>query len=334
MWKINNVQNKKMLDGFRYRLIEPLFEEVINYKLNYFHHGSFLAYIKSSDLINKSSRTLFLTVIKKSKKKTKLYEYFDNFCSESVFYVLNQYYIFLSHNYSLDTGNYNIEKVVINDNLKKIFVDFYYEKFFVDKKIWMLIDPVYSDFNRIEFHKNFCVENKLTVCPYCDIDTLKNIGNREIEHYVPKSDYPFISMHPFNLISSCSSCNKYEGKKTAYYTPIESPFTVQYGDLVRFEIDDTKEEVSISVVGIDYIDNYIKLLNLNERYKNKNVYDDLDGRAESLFQIYLEKERDGNIVDEVIFDKYLNARREPLTFALKYLYESLVKYTVYKNSKV
>ena len=78
----------------------------------------------------------------------------------------------------------------------------------------------------------------------------------------------------------------------------------------------------------------MNLLNLNERYQNKLVYDSLDGRAKSLFQIYLDSERDGNKIEEILFDRYLNNRREPLTFALKSLYESLSVYTSYKNSEV
>lgn len=332
MWKIKNELNKFVLDSFRYRFVEPLFEEVINYRLDYFNYGNILAYINSTDILYKKNKKLFVTALKRSKNGVKLYEYFDNFCSENVFYILNQYYIYLSQNFSLDNENYNVEYFVINENLKVVFVDFYYEKFIKDTKIWELIEPKYGNFNREEFHKNFCDENKLTVCPYCDIDTLNNIGNREIEHFVPKSDYPFVSMHPYNLISSCSSCNKYEGKKANYYVPIKSPFTIQYGDLVQFNIDDVNEKVSLPVIGTDYIDNYVKLLNLDERYQNKNVYDSLDGRAKSLFQIYLESERDGNKIEEILFDRYLNTRKEPLTFALKSLYESLSAYTSYKNS--
>lgn len=332
MWKIKNEVNKKILESFRYTLIEPLFEEIINYRVNYFQYGSILKYIKSTDSLHKGSETLFLTALTRSKKKVELYEYIDRFCSESLYHVISQYRIYFHQNILLDNGDYNLVRIDINENLKKVFVDFFYEKFMTDSTIWSLINPSFKNYNRTEFHRNFCIENDLTVCPYCDIDTLKNIGNREIEHFAPKSDYPFVSMHPYNLISSCSSCNKYEGKKTAYYIPIKSPFTVQYGDLVDFEIDDINETVSLPLTGLDYIDNYIKLLNLNERYQNKNVYNDLEGRAASLFQIYLDKERDGNIVNKIFFDRYLNTRREPLTFALKKLYECMSAYTTFKDN--
>lgn len=333
MWKINNEENKKVLDSIRFEFIEPLFEEVINYKKFFFHYNSIIEYIESKNTLYPNKKKLYLTALGRISKKVRMYTYLDKFCLNNIEYIFKQYYIYLYNNISLDIGNYDIKQFEIDDNLKTIFIDFYYEKFIMDSKIWGLIDSSYSNYNRIVFHKNFCDENGLTVCPYCDIDTLNNIGNREIEHFAPKSKYPFISMHPYNLISSCSSCNKYEGKKTNYYIPIKSPFTIQYGDCVKFNINDANERVSLPIQGIDYIDNYIKLLNLNARYNNKNVYSAVEGRAKSLFQIYFESERGGNKHDEIMFQKYLNYKREPLSFALKSLYESISAYTAYKKYK-
>lgn len=332
MWKISNEVNKKILNSFRVEVINPLFEEIINYKKKYIIYNNILDYIDSSDIIYINKRKLYKTIFNRSKDKVKFYQYIEEFCKNSDRYILEQCIVYLFHNYCLDTGIYNIQKFEVNSNLKKIFINFFYEKFFSDSKIWEMINPKFANFNRIEFHKNFCNENNLTVCPYCDIDTLNNIGNREIEHFIPKSEYPFLSMHPYNLISSCGSCNKYEGKKTNYYTPIKSPFIIQIGDLVEFTVDDVNEIVKIKKSKIDYIDNYLKLLNLYERYQNKNVYETIDGRARSLYQIFLDSERDGNIIGKILFDKYLNQKKEPLTFALKSIYQSINMYTSYKNS--
>lgn len=333
MWKIKNETNKKALDIFRKEFIEPIFTEIFHYKKLLFKYNNLLDYMKSNDIIYPKKKDLFLTALKRTKDKVRLHEHFENFCANDEFYMFYQYFIYLIQNLSLDRKIYNIKNYVVDDNLKKVFIEFYYEKFIKDSTIWRMIDQNYSDFDRKVFHENFCEENELTVCPYCDIDTLNNIGNREIEHYMPKSKYSFVSMHPYNLISSCSSCNKYEGKKTNYYMPIESPYTIQYGDLIKFNIDNTNKIVMLTAQGIDYIDNYLKLLNLNIRYQNNNIYETIDGRAKSLFAIYLDSEQKGDKIDQILFNRYLNDKKEPLTFALKSLYENFDAYNAYKKNR-
>ena len=72
------------------------------------------------------------------------------------------------------------------------------------------------------FCKNDVVEGfKITnpgieyVCPSCDnAFTDSGSGNAEgytLEHYFPKSRYPSICLHPYNLIPMCSKCNKVKG---------------------------------------------------------------------------------------------------------------------------
>ena len=55
------------------------------------------------------------------------------------------------------------------------------------------------------------------VCPSCDnAFTDSGNGNAEgytLEHYFPKSLYPSICLHPYNLIPLCSKCNKVKGDK-------------------------------------------------------------------------------------------------------------------------
>jgi len=45
----------------------------------------------------------------------------------------------------------------------------------------------------------------LKVCPFCDC--LYHKGTISIEHYLPKSIYPFLAVHPINLIPCCEDCN-------------------------------------------------------------------------------------------------------------------------------
>jgi hypothetical protein len=79
-------------------------------------------------------------------------------------------------------------------------------------------------FNRDSFTAAFWSSNAIMlICPACD--TLRPEEKRErpdkdeeeetskiyaeVDHFFPKSKYPFLSVHPYNLVPICSVCNKY-----------------------------------------------------------------------------------------------------------------------------
>ncbi len=53
---------------------------------------------------------------------------------------------------------------------------------------------------------------KMNVCPICDKeisdnDFVNDISVCELDHFFPVSVYPFLSVHPYNLIPTCHECN-------------------------------------------------------------------------------------------------------------------------------
>jgi hypothetical protein len=59
-----------------------------------------------------------------------------------------------------------------------------------------------------EFQK---INPKLYICPACDESKYRTKASRietDIDHYLPKSQYPHLSCHPYNLVPSCSLCNQ------------------------------------------------------------------------------------------------------------------------------
>ncbi|WP_430493544.1 HNH endonuclease, partial [Paenibacillus ottowii] len=157
--------------------------------------------------------------------------------------------------------------------LKDIFIELFYQKLFDNAKIWGIIDSHSTTFSRQIFHENFKRENNIYICPYCDTDTIISDGNIVIEHFIPKSDYPFVSMHPNNLMSSCYGCNGIYGKHTKYYAPIYSPYNVQIGELIKFGIDFSEKKVTLDGAGELKVDNYIKTLRLEPKYSKRDVFD-------------------------------------------------------------
>jgi hypothetical protein len=51
----------------------------------------------------------------------------------------------------------------------------------------------------------------LEVCPACDGQKPSQLEQRSLadaDHYLPKSQYPFLSIHPLNLVPTCLECNQ------------------------------------------------------------------------------------------------------------------------------
>jgi len=73
--------------------------------------------------------------------------------------------------------------------------------------------PCIAIFDRKTFLKTFWTTNKnLGVCPACDSpkpDINDQYINCDIDHFLPKSLYPFLSMHAPNLVPICTDCNRY-----------------------------------------------------------------------------------------------------------------------------
>ncbi len=66
---------------------------------------------------------------------------------------------------------------------------------------------------RKDFIKSYVTTNgRLDVCPICDkeisdSDLDEDIAVCELDHFFPTSKYPFLSMHPYNLLPTCRECN-------------------------------------------------------------------------------------------------------------------------------
>lgn len=341
MWKVNNEENKKYLDDFRKQLIEPMFKEIINYKkLNL--QCEYIKYIKDNKLtICKLNNKLISYLNNRSFKNVKFGDLIQEFIKlNTVDKVEYYYHLYKEQNDKVDSRDYNIQAIEIDNNLKDIFVNFFYEKFFNSEAIWERID--FNKYNkdsytRKKFHSNFKKENSLYICPYCDIDTTINISNNEIEHFLPKAKYPLLSMNPYNLIPSCVACNKpSQGKGTKIYIPIESPYNKQIGNEIQYKNDVVNKQIILKSKDIK-IANYLETLNLIERYKDNNIYELVEEKAQEIYDTIIEAELNGEEIGEVELKKYMIEKRkisktEVLSFAVNGTFCGLDLYKKYKTS--
>ncbi|GGE92906.1 HNH endonuclease [Chishuiella changwenlii] len=81
---------------------------------------------------------------------------------------------------------YNEEEVVIN---KKLMINYYENRFLLENS------------GARKLYDEILIMTKR--CPYCTIGTVKTI-----DHFLPKSYYPYLALTPSNLVPSCTDCNK------------------------------------------------------------------------------------------------------------------------------
>jgi hypothetical protein len=71
-----------------------------------------------------------------------------------------------------------------------------------------------AKYTALDLLEAFVLENdRLCVCPACDESPFftfsRNAIRSELDHYFPKSLYPHLSIHPYNLIPLCHGCNSW-----------------------------------------------------------------------------------------------------------------------------
>jgi len=94
------------------------------------------------------------------------------------------------------------------------------------------VDGSVVRFHRGEFFKHFQVANpQMCVCPMCDGDW----GEPHVDHFYPKSQYPYLSCHPLNLVPICPTCNspQNKGEKLPLTSDKDDPMTDWFHPYLR-----------------------------------------------------------------------------------------------------
>lgn len=140
-----------------------------------------------------------------------------------------------------------------NKDYDKLMTAFGYENFCESKN---------KDEEKIWNAYEFCKTIGVNVCVYCNrqyIYTVGDVYNKidrpEIDHFFPKSNYPYLSCSLYNFIPSCHACN--HGKRDygeGILYPYEDDFGMQYPFRVKFSNDSAK---SANLINVENVDVYI-----------------------------------------------------------------------------
>jgi len=162
-------------------------------------------------------------------------------------------------------------------HIEEVFTSFY-------EKAWDNILN-YSRYHFVEKHK-------INTCPYCNrgyifiakTDTKTGSLRPEIDHFFPKSIYPYLAMSFYNLIPSCSVCNHTKKDRDPFKDNLLSPYEIDYdtskftyklNNLDFYQIKTKKYttnlesfDIQLHNKNIETIDKYFKLSTLYEQHKD------------------------------------------------------------------
>lgn len=173
--------------------------------------------------------------------------------------------------------------------------------------------------NRFFFSKDKHIDRVgIDVCPYCGRNYIFSVNKRtktnpnarvkpQIDHFLPKKQYPYLALNYYNLIPSCNTCNESPCKWTN--DPIDSdraheylmhPYVFRPEDIVFSYIPTTKFYLDFSVIvdmscaKTDLDKGYKEWLVLNKLYGKHNgevtrMYKQLEGIVAVKYKQYIKK---------------------------------------------
>jgi len=164
----------------------------------------------------------------------------------------------------------------------------------------------YEDLRDKEF-PDYLLNSNLKTCVYCNAQSTLVIEKKfydnkkrrvkhvlaklQLDHYYPKSKYPFLCTSFFNLYPTCANCNLAKGSKKALF---ELYTTTENLDLFNFKIDDKSiinyllkfslHQLKVGLESISGDDDLLK--NHNELFQIESVYESHKDVAEELVLKY------------------------------------------------
>ncbi|WP_066496930.1 hypothetical protein [Abyssisolibacter fermentans] len=183
-------------------------------------------------------------------------------------------------------------------------------------------------------------ELKITTCPYCNRQYIHTYISEhgktraDIDHFYPKSKYPFLAVSLYNFIPSCHVCNSsFKGSIDFYKNKCIYPYEEEFGQYAKFETnfytDKTKETYDINYL-LGNSNNFEIKLSIDEDKIKDNL---IEKSKKQNKKIDLEKECNDYI-------QKINNSKE--TFNLKALYnfhkdyvrEIIKKAIIYNDSRI
>ena len=133
---------------------------------------------------------------------------------------------------------------------------------------------------QIDYNAHLFIKNLgINICPYCNRNTIYNLNSSkertsELDHFYPKSKYPFLAISFYNLVPSCKVCNKIKLDKDdkEYINPYDDRFNMNKNSKFTMIIKDAT--FFYDVRGFSIGRKFISSISSEERKRiNNNIED-------------------------------------------------------------
>ncbi len=206
------------------------------------------------------------TQYKKSLKKSLLTPKKKVFTARS-----KRFFTFLKTDLGICT-NREIYNLLMSDNIHKYIRE--YSEHHTDEKNY----EIYNDVRKVWAKE--LVKYTTSVCPYCNRNYIANFSDYgttvELDHFFPKTKYPYLAINIYNLIPSCHTCNHQKNEKKLKIYPYKDSlnnyilFTYTVHKL-PLKIDNIKLNLKIinnTRKNRKKVNNYNNILHISDLYQN------------------------------------------------------------------
>jgi len=158
----------------------------------------------------------------------------------------------------------------------------------------LILDAMRYDAVRDKEYLSYIKKIGIKSCIYCnaqfsittEVTNGSLSGKYELDHYFPKSKYPFLSTSFFNLILCCSHCNKSKSDRTALfnlyvtdYNLIEPfSFSLDRRSMLRYLLTQNEAELVIifNSIDLDLKKNHEDFFHITELYsQHKDIVEEI-----------------------------------------------------------
>ncbi len=183
----------------------------------------------------------------------------------------------------------------------KNLMTFFYTGFLLETGFPDAVHGQPKPFDRAAFLEAFESANaELAVCPACDSDRPPKVEDYRLwdaDHFLPKSEYPFLSIHPNNLVPLCAYCNRYmKGSRNPIDKDDDAPLTNTfhpYGHPALKEIEVVYSRDAVNAHKVAIIDRAAmpsrRVESMKRVFKLEEHWSDRVGREQGRIISYLSK---------------------------------------------
>ncbi|PFY14562.1 hypothetical protein COL47_22375 [Bacillus toyonensis] len=223
---------------------------------------------------------------------------------EKIGSVLKNFLIYTSKYHLILQGKVRPPRLLSEKTIEDIegAFEYLYSSILKSKFFWEIYKPngVYKSKQEVRRE-----QGKDRVCPYCDQHYINTDIKSNMDHFLPISQFPFLSIHWANLIIGCSICNGILVKNKKWHIPILHPYYDHIDKVIYFSFDRSEGLIRVKVrtrlpnvrKGKIRGEKMIELFKLNESYQ----------------ELWIEVEDEKNILEYEVERSYGSFKEDLLT---------------------